>query len=199
MAALSAATFGSAGTFGSALLRSGWSPGGVVLARIVVAGLVLTPAAVVQLRGRWGRLRRSRRGRRPGDDGWGDRGRRDQRHRLDVGMLNAVCVAAYFFPAGTPTTAGGSATKAVQPLSPVVLSWAGMCAGAVFLLALGLAHAVPLAAGTGDVALAGHRTSWVVPVIWAALGQVPSGVQFADAVFIIAGVALVRADESQPS
>jgi hypothetical protein len=106
MAMVSAAAFGSSGTFGSALLVTGWSPVAVVLARIVVAALALTPPALVQLRGRWGQLRHSagmviahgligvvgcqrRRGRRDrwpdDDDDRADRIRRDQRHRPHVG------------------------------------------------------------------------------------------------------------------
>ena len=55
---LSAAAFGTSGTFGSALIDAGWSPAGAVLARVSVAALVLTGPALVQLRGRWGLLRR---------------------------------------------------------------------------------------------------------------------------------------------
>jgi drug/metabolite transporter (DMT)-like permease len=61
LAALSAATFGTSGTFGSSLLTDGWSPGAAVLARIGVAALILTGPALVQLRGRWGEFRRSAR------------------------------------------------------------------------------------------------------------------------------------------
>lgn len=58
-ALLSAAAFGTSGTFGSALIDSGWTPGAAVTARIVIAALALTPPAVLQLRGRWRLLRRS--------------------------------------------------------------------------------------------------------------------------------------------
>jgi drug/metabolite transporter (DMT)-like permease len=58
LAVLSAATFGTSGTFASSLLRSGWSPGAAVLTRIAVAALVLTGPALLQLRGRWTLLRR---------------------------------------------------------------------------------------------------------------------------------------------
>lgn len=57
LAVLAAATFGTSGTFATSLLDAGWSPGAAVTARIVLAALVLTPFAVVQLRGQWGRLR----------------------------------------------------------------------------------------------------------------------------------------------
>lgn len=55
---LSAAAFGTSGTFGSSLISAGWSPAGAVLARVSVAALVLTGPALVQLRGRWALLRR---------------------------------------------------------------------------------------------------------------------------------------------
>ena len=41
VALASAATFGSSGTFGQALLASGWSPGAIVTARITGAALVM--------------------------------------------------------------------------------------------------------------------------------------------------------------
>jgi len=55
---LSAAAFGTSGTFGSALIDAGWSPAGAVLARVSVAALVLAVPALIQLRGRWALLRR---------------------------------------------------------------------------------------------------------------------------------------------
>lgn len=58
LAVLSAATFGTSGTFGSSLIGAGWSPAAAVLARISVSALVLTVPAVLRLRGRWVMLRR---------------------------------------------------------------------------------------------------------------------------------------------
>src|SRR4051812_32510167 len=57
LAVLSAATFGTSGTFAAALLAAGWSPGAAVTARILVAATVLTLPAVITLRGRWHLLR----------------------------------------------------------------------------------------------------------------------------------------------
>lgn len=57
VALVSAATFGSSGTFGRSLMDIGWSPGAIVTARISGAALVLLVPAVVALRGRWGLLR----------------------------------------------------------------------------------------------------------------------------------------------
>ncbi len=55
---LSAATFGTSGTFASAQIEAGWSPAGAVVARSAVAALALTVPALIQLRGRWGLARR---------------------------------------------------------------------------------------------------------------------------------------------
>lgn len=59
LALVSAASFGTAGSFAGSLLASGWSPGAAVTTRIAVAAAVLTVPAMVQLRGRWGLLRRN--------------------------------------------------------------------------------------------------------------------------------------------
>jgi drug/metabolite transporter (DMT)-like permease len=58
LALLSAATFGTSGTFGSALIEAGWSPAAAVTARVSLSALLLTVPAVLQLRGRWALLRR---------------------------------------------------------------------------------------------------------------------------------------------
>ena len=55
---LSAATFGTSGTFATALIGSGWSPGAAVLARVAVAALILAVPALLRLRGQWVMLRR---------------------------------------------------------------------------------------------------------------------------------------------
>jgi drug/metabolite transporter (DMT)-like permease len=59
LAAASAATFGTSGTFASSLIAAGWSPGAAVASRVAVAALLLTIPAVLQLRGRWRRLRQA--------------------------------------------------------------------------------------------------------------------------------------------
>jgi drug/metabolite transporter (DMT)-like permease len=58
LALLSAASFGTSGTFATALIGAGWSPGAAVLARIGVAAVILTVPAVLRLRGQWALLRR---------------------------------------------------------------------------------------------------------------------------------------------
>jgi drug/metabolite transporter (DMT)-like permease len=59
LAIVSAATFGTSGTFASALMAAGWSPGAAVTTRVGVAAVLLTVPALVQLRGRWFLLRRN--------------------------------------------------------------------------------------------------------------------------------------------
>ncbi len=54
-------------------------------------------------------------------------------------------------------------------LPPIALAWAAMVVGAVTLLVLDLAHALPFHAGTADVVLLHHRTSWLVPIVGLAL------------------------------
>lgn len=58
LALVSAAAFGTSGTFAAALIGAGWSPGAAVLARIAVAAVILTVPAVLRLRGQWALLRR---------------------------------------------------------------------------------------------------------------------------------------------
>lgn len=57
---LASATFGTSGAFIKPLLESGWSPAAAVTIRAGIAGLVLLPIAIVQLRGRWSALWRAR-------------------------------------------------------------------------------------------------------------------------------------------
>ncbi|MGI8679266.1 MAG: EamA family transporter [Jatrophihabitans sp.] len=59
LAVLSAATFGTSGSFADALMTSGWTPGGAVTVRVGLAALILTVPALVALRGCWSLLRDS--------------------------------------------------------------------------------------------------------------------------------------------
>jgi drug/metabolite transporter (DMT)-like permease len=61
LAALSAAAFGTSGAFAASLLEAGWTPGAAVTTRVVLAALVLTVPALLQLRGRRGLLLRGSR------------------------------------------------------------------------------------------------------------------------------------------
>ncbi|SHN44372.1 EamA family transporter [Cryptosporangium aurantiacum] len=59
LALISATAFGTSGSFGDALMSSGWTSGAVVTTRISLAALILTVPALWQLRGRWRALRSS--------------------------------------------------------------------------------------------------------------------------------------------
>jgi drug/metabolite transporter (DMT)-like permease len=56
----SAASFALSGTFASALMSAGWSPGAAATARITLAALVLAIPTVIALRGGWARVWRAR-------------------------------------------------------------------------------------------------------------------------------------------
>jgi drug/metabolite transporter (DMT)-like permease len=59
LALLSAATFGTSGTFADSLMETGWTPGAVVTFRISLAAVLLTGPALVALRGSWALLRQA--------------------------------------------------------------------------------------------------------------------------------------------
>ncbi len=61
LALLSAATFGTSGSFAASLIEAGWTPGSAVTVRVLVAAAVLTLPALVQLRGGLAQARRSSR------------------------------------------------------------------------------------------------------------------------------------------
>jgi drug/metabolite transporter (DMT)-like permease len=56
-ALLSAATFGTSGSFGSSLIGIGWTPGAAVTIRVALAAVLLTVPALLALRGKWSLLR----------------------------------------------------------------------------------------------------------------------------------------------
>lgn len=58
-AVISAVSFGLSGPLARGLIDTGWSPGAVVLVRIGLAALVVTPLGLTALRGRWELLRRN--------------------------------------------------------------------------------------------------------------------------------------------
>lgn len=58
-AVLSAASFGTSGTFGSSLISAGWSPPLVILIRISLGALILAVPTALALRGRWQQVRAS--------------------------------------------------------------------------------------------------------------------------------------------
>jgi drug/metabolite transporter (DMT)-like permease len=57
LALFSAGTFATSGTFADSLMNTGWTPGAVVTFRITLAALLLTPAGLMAMRGRWQMLR----------------------------------------------------------------------------------------------------------------------------------------------
>ena len=58
-ALLSALSFGTSGTLARGLLDIGWTAGSATLARVTIAGLILSIPAAAALRGNWGVLRRA--------------------------------------------------------------------------------------------------------------------------------------------
>jgi drug/metabolite transporter (DMT)-like permease len=84
--------------------------------------------------------------------------------RLDpVGVLwglgAAVGLATYFV----------LSARSDDSLPSMALASGGMAVGAATLVALGLVGVLPLRATPGDVALGGHRVSWLVPIAGLAL------------------------------
>jgi drug/metabolite transporter (DMT)-like permease len=57
LALLSAAAFSTSGSLAGSLISTGWTPGAAVVARLLVAAVVLTVPALLALRGRWSQLR----------------------------------------------------------------------------------------------------------------------------------------------
>jgi drug/metabolite transporter (DMT)-like permease len=237
MALLSAATFGTSGSFARSLIDAGWSPGAAVAARISIAAVLLAVPAAVAMRGRWRVLRRNigpvavygllavagcqvfffnavqhlsvgvallleylgtvlvvgwlwvRHGNRPRRltvagsilallglvfvlDLIGDA-------KLDlVGVLwalaAAVGLAGYFV-----LSASGD-----DDLPPVAVASTGMAIGAVALVGLGAVGLMPMHATFGAVDFAGHRTSWLVPVVGLSL--------VAAAIAYVAGIGAAR-------
>lgn len=60
LAILAALSFGTSGALVKPLLAAGWSPAAAVAGRVLIAGVVLTPFALLSLRGRWATLWRGR-------------------------------------------------------------------------------------------------------------------------------------------
>jgi drug/metabolite transporter (DMT)-like permease len=288
LALLSAATFGTSGTFARSLIDAGWSAEAAVAARIGIAAAILAVPALLALRGRWAVARRS--------SGWialfgllavagaqvgffnavrylpvgvallieycgivlvvlwewliqGDRPRRLTVFGAIASLgglalvLNLTGSAAISLPGVLwgLLAAVGLATyyvlsARVDPALPAVtLAWGGMAVGALALALLGALGALPMHATFGTVTLAGHTTSWLVPILgvslvaavisyvvgigaarilganlssfvgltevlfavliaWAALGELPTLLQAAGGILILAGITLVRLD-----
>ena len=151
-------------------------------------------------------------------------------HPLGVlwGLAASVGLASYFV----------LSARVGASLPPLVVASAGMTTGALMLLVLGALGALPMRATFGVVEVAGHRVSWLLPVLglslvaavvayiagitaarilgprlasfvaltevvfavlvaWLLLGELPTTVQLAGGVLIIAGVVLVQVDETR--
>jgi len=237
LALLSAATFGTSGSFARSLTDAGWSSGAAVAARISVAALILAVPAVLALRGRWRVLRR--------DLGmvtvyglvavagcqvfffnavqhlsvgvallleylgtvlvvgwlWLRHGQRPPRLTVIGSVVALVGLAFVIDVAGDSRldwvgvlwglgAAFGLATyfvlssKGDGDLPPVAMAAGGMTIGAVALLGLGALGALPMNATFGTVDFAGHRASWLVPVIGLSL--------VAAAIAYVAGIGAAR-------
>jgi drug/metabolite transporter (DMT)-like permease len=75
------------------------------------------------------------------------------------GLGAASGLAVYFVLSG----------RSDAPLPPLVMAWAAMLVGALALAVFAVAGLIPFHASTADVSFAGHRTSWLAPVIGLAL------------------------------
>jgi drug/metabolite transporter (DMT)-like permease len=292
LALLSAASFGTSGSFARSLTDAGWSPAAAVAARVGAATLMLALPALLAMRGRWSVLRRN--------------GAMvlmygliavagcqvfffNAVQRLDVGVallleyLGTVLVVGWMWVRHghlpRRLTIGGSVLAIIglvlvldltgtTRLDPVGVLWAlgaafglaaffvlsaqvgeelpsvavacgGMSVGALALLGLGGLGALPMRASFGTVDFAGHRASWLVPIVglslvaaaiayvagigaarrlgpklasfvgltevvfavlfaWLLLGQLPTKIQLFGGLLIVAGIALVRLDETGP-
>ena len=58
LALLSASSFALSGPLARGLMEAGWTPAAAVAVRILVGAAVLAPLALLQMRGRWGQVRR---------------------------------------------------------------------------------------------------------------------------------------------
>jgi drug/metabolite transporter (DMT)-like permease len=239
LALLSAATFGTSGSFARSLIEAGWSAEAAVAARVGIASLVLAVPAALALRGKWRVLRRNAgvvalfgvlavggaqvgffnavrylpigvallleyvgvllvvvwlwavHGQRPRRltvagaavavlglvlvlDLLGDGGGRIHPVGVLWGLCAAVGLATYFVV---------SAHVDVE-LPAVALASGGMGLGGTVLILLGAVGALPMRMTYGAVTLAGHQTSWLVPIL---------GLSLVAAVFsYLTGVTAVR-------
>ncbi|HEY2271241.1 MAG TPA: EamA family transporter [Jatrophihabitantaceae bacterium] len=218
LALFSAATFGTSGTFADSLMNTGWTPGAVVTARIVLGAIFLTGPGLYALRGRWHLARRSLRSVlafglcavagcqffffnavQHLDVGvallleysgillvvawmWLRHGHRPRTLTIVGGVAAIVGLVLVLNPSGGNMDLLGvmwalfaacglavyfvmSSNSDDDALPPIALSWLAMCVGAVTLVVLDLARALPFRMHTSDVSLASHQVSWIVPVL----------------------------------
>src|ERR687883_59411 len=166
LALVSAAAFATSGSLAGSLIAIGWTPGAAVVARVLVAAVVLTVPAAVAMRGRWSLLRRG------------------VPTMLMYGIV-AVAVAQFaFFNAISHLSVGVAllleyqgtvavvawlwlrhgrrprpmvlAGEEAQPLPPLALSCAGLWVGGAVMVGVVGAGLVPFRTATAPVQLAGH-------------------------------------------
>jgi drug/metabolite transporter (DMT)-like permease len=190
---LSAAAFGTSGTFGSALIDAGWSPAGLLRRwgwRTVAYGFV--GVATCQL-GYFNAISRM-----PVGIAllleymgillvvgwlWARHGQRPRRLTVAGGAtaIGGLALMLDLSGAGGISPVGVlwallaavsmaiyfvlSAWSGAEPLPPVIMTWGGMVVGSVALAAFGLTGLAPLKFSAADVTLFSHRVSWVVPVL----------------------------------
>jgi len=158
-AVVSALSFGLSGALASELLDGGWSPGAIVLVRVGIAALVVTPFGAAALRGRWGLLRRN---------------------AGVIGVYGALAVAGaqfcYFSAVGHMQVGPALLIEYTAPAAVVVWLWArhGQRPGRVTILgaalaAAGLVLVLDLVSGA-DLSLAG--------VLWALAAMVGAAAYF---------------------
>lgn len=218
LALLSAATFGTSGTFARSLTQAGWSAEAAVLARVGIATAILAVPAAIAMRGRWPVARRSLSAvalygllavaaaqvcffnavqhvpvgvalllEYTGIIAvvgwmWAVHGHVPRRLTI-VGTLVALVGLALVFdltgtarldPVGVAWGLGAAAGLAAyyvlsahidDELPAVALACGGMAVGATGLLVLGVSGVLSLRATFGDVVLAGHTTTWLVPIV----------------------------------
>lgn len=88
------------------------------------------------------------------------------------GLAAALCAAGYFLmSANVDVTADGD-----DGINAVTLAAAGLVVGSAAVTLLGLTGVMPPTFATNDTVVAGHTTSWVVPVI--ALGIVATAIAY---------------------
>lgn len=87
------------------------------------------------------------------------------------GLAAALCAAGYFL-----MSANVGATADDDGIHPVTLAAAGLAVGSGAVTLLGLTGIMPLTFTATDTVVAGHTTSWVVPVI--ALGVVATAIAY---------------------
>jgi drug/metabolite transporter (DMT)-like permease len=158
-AVVSAASFGLSGALASELLDGGWSPGAIVLVRVGIAALVVTPFGAAALRGRWALLRRN---------------------AGVIGIYGALAVAGaqfcYFSAVGHMQVGPALLIEYTAPAAVVVWLWArhGQRPGRVTILgaalaAAGLVLVLDLVSGA-DLSVAG--------VLWALAAMVGAAAYF---------------------